>query len=276
MKITYIYALREPKDGSIFYVGKSDKPARRYRGHFKQERSLSNRALYKRVHSMLDRGETPLTTILEVCSSESWRERERWWIAYFRGINIALENIAGGGDGPNVGYRGPFKDSAVRAERIRKAWGEWWNSLTPEQKSKQQTRPCSEATKKKLSEARKGVPQPKHHRDAVIASKGTTEFHRKASLSQKKFWASVSPEKKAEIIAKRNVSSSKTWQTIGGDRRSRRLSGLVATTTDGNKQSRRAASFWSSLSPENKSEFCEKRRLKQIEAYAARREAVWV
>src|ERR1035441_1237667 len=184
MQTVYIYALREPSDGMIFYVGKSKDPSTRYRSHFKGARQFSNRHLHERVHAMRERGEKPLVTILEVCS-DNWRERERYWISYFRLLGVVLENITAGGDGATFGHRGPFRDTEARRLRLRKGWQEWWDSLTAEERKKSTSHKMSEEMKAKLSRERKGIPQSLEHRQAVVASKRTPEYHAKASSSQR-------------------------------------------------------------------------------------------
>lgn len=227
MKPVYIYALRDPDSGDIFYVGKSLNPKTRYRSHFKSARLLSNRLLCERVRAMRENGATPLLTILQVSDDNSWRGVERSWIAFLRSKGVILENISPGGDGSNDGHRGPFRDSKERGKRIRIAWWEWWNSLTPEEKVVQQKlRVMTKAGKEKLSRDRKGVPQAESHRLAVMASKRTPEFHLKASLSQKKVWASMSVEQREVIVAKRRAASSAIWASLDEDGRRKRLSGI--------------------------------------------------
>lgn len=227
MASLFIYALREPSDGSIFYVGKAKNPATRYRCHFKSARLDTNRFLCERVRRMKESGGRPILTILEVCDEQSWRIREREWIAFFRSIGVSLDNIAAGGDGSTVGHRGPFKDTDQRRIRIRKVWRDWWDSLTPEQKSIEQKKKMTAKAKEKMSADRKGIPQTEIHKNAVIASKRTPEFHAKASASQKLVWAAMSPKRRAEIISKRRLSTVKAWASMNDEARSRRLHGLI-------------------------------------------------
>jgi len=269
MKPVYIYALRDPENGDIFYVGKSTSPTTRYRGHFKSARSFSNKLLHLKVQKMRDSGSPPVLTILEVCGDD-WRVRERSWIAFLRGASVALENITAGGLGATFGHFGPLRDSAERAVRIRREWWKWWNSLTPEQKSIENKKKMTESTKTKLSLARKGIPQSEAHKMAVIASKNTPEFHVKASLSQKRVWAEMSPEKRSKIIKQRRASSLEIWRDLDSEQRTKRLTGLIATK-DSQSQRRRALSFWDSMSPDQRTAFCERKRQRQLESFRQRR-----
>ena len=207
---------------------------------------------------MRERGEKPLVTILEVCS-DNWRERERYWISYFRLLGVVLENITAGGDGATFGHRGPFRDTEARRLRLRKGWQEWWDSLTAEERKKSTSHKMSEEMKAKLSRERKGIPQSLEHRQAVVASKRTPEYHAKASSSQRQAWANMSPVKKAEIVNKRNKVTTSIWASMTEEQRKHRLAGLLATTSDSEKQRSRSMSYWSSLTPEKRREFCKTR-----------------
>lgn len=83
MKFTYIYALVDPRDSSVRYVGKSDHPPQRMAAHLKgEERGKGKKAW---LLALKRRGLRPTMIILEQVLSRPaiWRKTERDWIAAF-------------------------------------------------------------------------------------------------------------------------------------------------------------------------------------------------
>ncbi len=98
--LTYIYALVDPRDQQVRYIGKADDPQKRYWNHLAdQERNHRTNwiALLRRL------GLKPGLVILEAVSVEHWEEAEKRWIAKFPD----LVNGTAGGDSPpdQTGYR---------------------------------------------------------------------------------------------------------------------------------------------------------------------------
>lgn len=90
---TFIYALRHPKTHHVAYVGKSNYPELRYRQHIHQGRPK----VKAWVAALKKKGLDPELFILQECSIDIWKERERHWIALFR-ENLELLNVTDGGD----------------------------------------------------------------------------------------------------------------------------------------------------------------------------------
>lgn len=91
--MTWIYGLVDPRGEYVRYVGKSDDPLRRYKGHI----AVSFPATTQKQHwigDIVDQDMLPVMIILEECSLVGWEERERWWIAYY-----GRENLVNGTDG---------------------------------------------------------------------------------------------------------------------------------------------------------------------------------
>lgn len=101
--ISYIYALCDPRNTAIRYVGKSIKPKERYKGHLSQSSLKSNSHKNNWIKELLKLGLKPELAILEcVYSSEecTWEERERAWIARIRNIGgPKLTNNTDSGEG---------------------------------------------------------------------------------------------------------------------------------------------------------------------------------
>lgn len=97
---TFIYALTDPRDHSIKYVGKADSPASRFSYHFKKEETRKSRW----VHSLRSLNMRPLLEVIEEVSLNDWQDSERFWISYLKFLGFDLTNtaIGGLGGGPSV------------------------------------------------------------------------------------------------------------------------------------------------------------------------------
>lgn len=112
-----IYALIDPRDNAIRYVGKTFRTA-----HRRLRRHLASCYLNGKTHkerwlrTLVALGVQPIITVIETCtSSADLSKRERFWIAHYRAVGAALTNATDGGDG--VGY----KHTPESKERIRVA-----------------------------------------------------------------------------------------------------------------------------------------------------------
>jgi hypothetical protein len=94
-----IYALCDPRTGTIRYVGKASDPARRYRRHLKDGRDGKTDHKSRWIASLLGAGVAPRLLVLEVCVEAIWKVRECHWIATLRAAGCDLTNCTDGGDG---------------------------------------------------------------------------------------------------------------------------------------------------------------------------------
>jgi hypothetical protein len=97
LKITYIYALKDPRDGQIRYVGKTDrKPEQRLKRHL----SDPSQEMEPWVSNLRGEGLIPLLEVLEeIPKPYDWSIAEIWWIkeGLKRGWNL-LNTAYGGGN----------------------------------------------------------------------------------------------------------------------------------------------------------------------------------
>jgi len=97
MKTTYIYAIRDLEIDKLIYVGKSNNPQGRFRGHVGNS---SNGGIQEFVE---EKGKDcfclEVLEIVEFEVSEDWVEREKFWIKKFReeGHPLCNKNDGGGG-----------------------------------------------------------------------------------------------------------------------------------------------------------------------------------
>lgn len=90
----FIYALLDPRDNKIKYIGKSKDPKTRFRKHLTQK---GNTFKHKWISFLLDNSMTPILNIIEKCSESIIDEREKYWIAKYK--NQICNHTAGGEGG---------------------------------------------------------------------------------------------------------------------------------------------------------------------------------
>jgi hypothetical protein len=91
MALAYIYALHDPRDWSMRYVGKTKNPERRLRDHM--TRRSHSRSLQRFINELRALGIKPRLTILCECSAEQSAAWERFWISTVRAVEEKLVNI---------------------------------------------------------------------------------------------------------------------------------------------------------------------------------------
>src|SRR5688572_21664997 len=77
-----IYALVDPYDSTVRYVGKTTSPGRRLGLHM--ELKQSNFLLTEWLRGLKDAGTRPIMHILQKVARDRWEEAERHWITFFR------------------------------------------------------------------------------------------------------------------------------------------------------------------------------------------------
>ena len=96
-KVVYIYALVDPRDERIRYIGKTVNLEKRYEQHVYWLNG-SNPRKENLISGLLKRGMKPIISVIEECDHSNWQEREKYWIAYYRELLPDLTNISDGGD----------------------------------------------------------------------------------------------------------------------------------------------------------------------------------
>ena len=116
-----IYALKDPRDGAIRYVGYSVNPVNRLRGHIKNAR-LPGRGTHKAcwIRSLISAGVEPQLHILEA-DAENPQEAEIQWIARLLAEGCDLTNSTSGGDGV-------MNLPAESMARMSLAMKRWWKT----------------------------------------------------------------------------------------------------------------------------------------------------
>jgi GIY-YIG catalytic domain len=199
-KRTHIYALHDPRDWSIRYVGKAHDPRRRMLNHFKHPKGEGVRKFVSELRSL---GLSLRFSILQQCSDESWAHWERFWIATVRASGAELLNIAPGGNAPITSRescraaRIGKKDSVET--RLNKSLAAKGKKKSPEHIAKaaaaQLGRKFSEEHKAKIAAAHVGMkqsPETVAKRSAKMASIiKTPEYRAKMSAAASKRWSAL-------------------------------------------------------------------------------------
>lgn len=98
-----IYALIDPRDQAVRYIGATATPEKRLRMHL----SYSSRRIHQLwISALLSLNLKPLFHVLEETEDALWREREKAWVKHYRerGADLLNETAGGDGGGVNTGY----------------------------------------------------------------------------------------------------------------------------------------------------------------------------
>lgn len=114
--VVTIYALLDPRDRQIRYVGKTKRTVeKRLYFHLKTRRKTKNRSW---LDSLVALDLKPETVVLEIVDgSQCWQDRERFWIKRYRDLGCNLNNHTDGGDGidnPDAELRAKWSRSQKR------------------------------------------------------------------------------------------------------------------------------------------------------------------
>ena len=135
MENVFIYALSDPRNDKIRYIGKANNPENRYKNHYNSSRDKNT---HKRnwINSVRKSGFRPELIILDEVPKKEWKYWEKFYISLFKTWGFNLVNYTDGGDGSTFGNKGSWKKGNV-----------------PHNKGI----PCSEETKKKIKDTLTGT-----------------------------------------------------------------------------------------------------------------------
>lgn len=113
---TFIYALVDPITEQVRYIGKSNNPRKRYNAHLTDTRFCKHKINW--IKKLKEQSLVPVLQILEEVSQDTWQERERHWIAFYRQHGHDLINETDGGEGMN-GWEVTPEVRAKRSESLK-------------------------------------------------------------------------------------------------------------------------------------------------------------
>lgn len=128
----YIYGLKCPNENVIRYVGKSVRPKKRYSEHISsaKRKSKSNPHLYNWINKLLVDNLMPELVILEECSKENWKDKEKEWISKF-GLDKLTNILEGGEEPPNSTGRKWSKEYKKLFSDQKKGKPQWAHTPHP-------------------------------------------------------------------------------------------------------------------------------------------------
>jgi len=105
---TFIYALKDPRDNKIRYIGKANDPHERYSNHINKCRDKNT---HKRnwINNLRNEKLRPILEILEEVPIEEWKEFEKMYIKTYSDEGCDLMNYTEGGDGCTFGNKTSYK-----------------------------------------------------------------------------------------------------------------------------------------------------------------------
>lgn len=232
MKPTIIYALVDPRDQSIRYVGKTVNKRCRMSVHRWAAGKGSKRMMW--LLDLVKLGLQAEFRVLETVEGDAWIERERYWIKYYRDLGAPLTNIRDGGDtnhpdneelrkwrskfmtGHTLSAESRHKISVANSGRVRSA--EWREKLSagmrgrvmPEEQRQRMIgrKQSTETVAKRVAHYKdRGLYKSEEAHQRVIAGsrkhwtgrKRSDEQKAKIRESPRQYWANLTPERKAEI-----------------------------------------------------------------------------
>lgn len=226
-RMTYIYALRDPRDGRVYYTGKSFNPLVRLKNHIAQIKAARgyNINFSKWLESLISFGFYPMLQFVEKCHESEWKQKEQFWISEYRRLGHPLLNVSTGGFGKPMGISHPCpewwkvefgnrhrgkKKTEEQKRKIRDSNIKTWSN--PELREALGRR-ISEASLRRAPEVRSA-----HSRNAILSvpKSKRIEMGRRAVLSQtpevriensrkgaKAFWSKFSPEERSRMMIER-------------------------------------------------------------------------
>lgn len=182
-----IYALRDPRDRTVRYVGATAHMKGRWKMHFYQG-PMEAKQVAKAAWILFLRtiGQRPIMEVLEEVEAEAWKDRERFWIKFLE----PRYNIQPGGTG-----KGHPKSEETR-RRMSEAQRGKPKRYTPE--GAQRLAEAGSRNGRKFWEN-----LPPEEREA---------FKRKVASAQ---WDKISPEERSRMARERNL---KRWAKVKGTR----------------------------------------------------------
>lgn len=117
--VARIYALIDPRDSEVRYIGVTVKPLKaRLCGHLRDRRGNSHRVRW--INVLRSKSLRPIIIEIEAVAVAYWAQAERQWIAAYRAMGARLVNATDGGDGtPGRGKSAEERRKIGEASRRR-------------------------------------------------------------------------------------------------------------------------------------------------------------
>lgn len=210
---SFIYALLDPRDGSIRYIGQTSVGMRRVRKHFYRSEKR-NLHVYNWIRALRALDLEPKVSVLLECDISVLNKEEEFYISYLKSLGCNLTNHTGGGGG----IRG-FHHSTLTKAKLSKALS--GKEMSPEARAAMSLankgRKLSEATKVKISAGNRGKVRSEGVKARISntkQSKVLTDADRSKLGHNQGQKASEETRKKQSIAHKDKTKSQETRQKI--------------------------------------------------------------
>jgi len=153
---TYIYILKEPDTGCIRYVGKTVSPKNRMKSH-KCLKGTKGTHLSSWIVSLRNKNQVPIMEIIDEIEGNEWKEKESFYIEFYKKHGCDLVNLTTGGEGCE-GYKHCEKIKIKMSEIQKNMWSEGKRKYIPTMSGKKHT----DISKIKMSFSQSGHKNPQY------------------------------------------------------------------------------------------------------------------
>lgn len=123
MENTFIYALSDPKNGEVKYIGKSNNPKKRYIVHFFR----LNRVFQQKndwIDGLVKDGLKPTLDVLDEVLMSEWAFWEKHYISLYRSWGFKLLNVTDGGGCDRTGAKMSDANKKALSDRQKKRFSD--------------------------------------------------------------------------------------------------------------------------------------------------------
>lgn len=210
MKPVFIYALRDPRNSQIRYIGKTiQNPRDRLAAHIRQAKRENKSHRDRWILQVLADGKKPTYEIVEEATDDNWEDREKYWISCYDN----LTNETNGGEGlhghkfskshkqklsqalqGNTRWLGKKHTNKTKAKMSKSMQGEnnpnYGKTFSKEYRKKlsnsHKGTKRTEETRKKISERAKGNQNAKGHKQSPEHIAKLVESRKRTILEKQK------------------------------------------------------------------------------------------
>lgn len=255
-----IYALVDPRNQRIRYIGKTSNAERRLYEHIAEGRRPSTHRT-RWINQLTRAGIEPILIELEEVTQENWQERERFWIQHYKQEGHSLTNGTDGGDGivnPSVelrSKRSQYRKSAI--DRMRRLLGEEGLCQMMADVRSTAHAPAARAKRSKALQKRwaKLTPAERRMKNQSI---WTSKARQKASASHKARWANFTPDEREaahlptrsqQAREKRAATMRQRWQDMSEEAQRQYMMARFHNPSARAKAAKSRREYLASLSP---------------------------
>lgn len=202
-RMTNIYALVDPRDGIIRYVGKTDDLSFRYEEHLQEAVTNPDISKSKWISELVDENLLPKCIVLEEVPFEEWRDKEIYWISCHKETILNIHAGGFGGNYSNLTEQDHQHLSEISSMSNRLMWAD------PEMKERIGRRISESVTEERREEMRQAAlkrwADPEWKAETVRKIREASqrpERRRAIGVAHRKAWADpVEAEKRRKALA---------------------------------------------------------------------------